>query len=58
NRFEPLTVLSALAAITRRLGLVGTLSTSYSEPFTAARQFASLDHLSQGRAGWNNTFNE
>ncbi|THL94507.1 LLM class flavin-dependent oxidoreductase, partial [Klebsiella pneumoniae] len=30
----------------------------YSEPFTAARQFASLDHLSQGRAGWNNTFNE
>ncbi|CDL10163.1 Nitrilotriacetate monooxygenase component A [Klebsiella pneumoniae IS43] len=53
NRFEPLTVLSALAAITRRLGLVGTLSTSYSEPFTTARQFASLDHLSQGRAGWN-----
>lgn len=53
NRFEPLTVLSALAAITRRLGLVGTLSTSYSEPFTTARQFASLDHLSRGRAGWN-----
>ncbi|HDG7819966.1 TPA: LLM class flavin-dependent oxidoreductase [Klebsiella quasipneumoniae] len=53
NRFEPLTVLSALAAVTRRLGLVGTLSTSYSEPFTTARQFASLDHLSQGRAGWN-----
>ncbi len=53
NRFEPLTVLSALAAITRRLGLVGTLSTSYSEPFTTARQFASLDHLIQGRAGWN-----
>jgi alkanesulfonate monooxygenase SsuD/methylene tetrahydromethanopterin reductase-like flavin-dependent oxidoreductase (luciferase family) len=46
-------VLSALAAVTRRLGLVGTLSTSYSEPFTTARQFASLDHLSQGRAGWN-----
>ncbi len=51
NRFEPLTVLSALAAITRRLGLVGTLSTSYSEPFTTARQFASLDHLSQGTGG-------
>lgn len=52
NRFEPLTVLSALAAVTRRLGLVGTLSTSYSEPFTTARQFASLDHLSQdGRGG-------
>lgn len=53
NRFEPLTVLSALASITSRLGLVGTLSTSYSEPFTTARQFASLDHLSNGRAGWN-----
>lgn len=53
NRFEPLTVLSALASITQRLGLVGTLSTSYSEPFTTARQFASLDHLSNGRAGWN-----
>ncbi|AYM90946.1 LLM class flavin-dependent oxidoreductase [Serratia sp. 3ACOL1] len=53
NRFEPLTVLSALATITSRLGLVGTVSTSYSEPFTVARQFASLDHLSNGRAGWN-----
>ncbi|MBK0784870.1 LLM class flavin-dependent oxidoreductase, partial [Escherichia coli O25b:H4-ST131] len=53
NRFEPLTVLSTLAAVTDRLGLVGTLSTSYSEPFTTARQFASLDHLSHGRAGWN-----
>ena len=39
--------------MTDRLGLVGTLSTSYSEPFTTARQFASLDHLSHGRAGWN-----
>ena len=53
NRFEPLTVLSALAALTQHLGLVGTLSTSYSDPFTTARQFASLDHLSNGRAGWN-----
>lgn len=53
NRFEPLTVLSALASLTHNLGLVGTLSTSYSEPFTVARQFASLDHLSNGRAGWN-----
>lgn len=53
NRFEPLTVLSALASVTEHLGLVGTLSTSYSEPFTAARQFASLDHLSGGRVGWN-----
>lgn len=53
NRFEPLTLLSALATLTTNLGLVGTLSTSYSEPFTSARQFASLDHLSGGRAGWN-----
>nr|WP_253937683.1 NtaA/DmoA family FMN-dependent monooxygenase [Dickeya dadantii] len=53
NRFEPLTLLSALAASTHHIGLVGTLSTSYSEPFTTARQFASLDHLSHGRAGWN-----
>ncbi|PLS05375.1 LLM class flavin-dependent oxidoreductase [Neobacillus cucumis] len=53
NRFEPLTILSALAAVTKRIGLVGTLSTSYSEPFNVARQFASLDHISNGRAGWN-----
>ncbi|MBC2326265.1 LLM class flavin-dependent oxidoreductase [Listeria booriae] len=53
NRFEPLTVLSGLAAVTSRIGLVGTLSTSYSEPFTVARQFASLDFISGGRAGWN-----
>ncbi|WP_123041524.1 LLM class flavin-dependent oxidoreductase [Cohnella candidum] len=53
NRFEPVTILSALAAVTRRIGLVGTLSTSYSEPFTVARQFGSLDHISGGRAGWN-----
>ncbi|KQN99113.1 LLM class flavin-dependent oxidoreductase [Paenibacillus sp. Leaf72] len=53
NRFEPLTVLSALGAVTSKIGLVGTLSTSYSEPFTVARQFGSLDHISGGRAGWN-----
>lgn len=53
NRFEPLTLLSALGAVTSRIGLVGTLSTSYSEPFTVARQFASLDHITGGRAGWN-----
>ena len=53
NRFEPLTILSALAAATDKIGLVGTLSTSYSEPFTVARQFASLDLISGGRAGWN-----
>lgn len=53
NRFEPLTILSALASVTERIGLVGTLSTTYSEPYTVARQFASLDQLSGGRAGWN-----
>ncbi|QJD87686.1 LLM class flavin-dependent oxidoreductase [Cohnella herbarum] len=53
NRFEPLTILSALAAVTTKIGLVGTLSSSYSEPFTVSRQFGSLDHISGGRAGWN-----
>jgi FMN-dependent oxidoreductase (nitrilotriacetate monooxygenase family) len=53
NRFEPITLLSALAAVSKHVGLVGTLSTSYSEPFTVARQFASLDMISGGRAGWN-----
>jgi len=53
NRFEPLTILSALAAVSSKIGLVGTVSTSYSEPFTIARQFASLDMISGGRAGWN-----
>ena len=53
NRFEPLTILSALAAVTSKIGLVGTVTASYSEPFTVARQFASLDHISGGRAGWN-----
>ncbi|MEK8127228.1 LLM class flavin-dependent oxidoreductase [Paenibacillus filicis] len=53
NRFEPITILSALAAVSSKIGLVGTLSTSYSEPFTVARQFASLDTISGGRAGWN-----
>ncbi|MBB3112487.1 FMN-dependent oxidoreductase (nitrilotriacetate monooxygenase family) [Paenibacillus phyllosphaerae] len=53
NRFEPITILSALAGVSKHIGLVGTLSTSYSEPFTVARQFGSLDHISGGRAGWN-----
>ena len=53
NRFEPITLLSALSLVTQKIGLVATLSTSYSEPFTVARQFASLDHLSGGRGGWN-----
>ncbi|MGE7303047.1 LLM class flavin-dependent oxidoreductase [Priestia megaterium] len=53
NRFEPITLLSALAASTSHIGLVGTISTSFSEPFTIARQLMSLDHISGGRAGWN-----
>ena len=53
NRFEPITILSALATATSKIGLAGTLSTSYSDPYTVARQFASLDLISGGRAGWN-----
>ncbi|MFG1347408.1 LLM class flavin-dependent oxidoreductase [Xanthobacter autotrophicus DSM 431] len=52
-RLEPLTLLSALAAVTRDIGLVATASTTYNEPFNLARQLASLDHLSGGRAAWN-----
>ncbi|WP_315138345.1 LLM class flavin-dependent oxidoreductase [Achromobacter marplatensis] len=51
--FEPLTLLSALAVVTRHIGLIATASTSYHEPYNVARKFASLDHLSGGRAGWN-----
>jgi FMN-dependent oxidoreductase (nitrilotriacetate monooxygenase family) len=50
---EPMTVLAALVPTTRRIGLVGTMSTTYSDPYTVARTFASLDHLSGGRASWN-----
>jgi alkanesulfonate monooxygenase len=50
---EPITLLSALSAVTSRIGLVATASTSYNEPFHVARKFASLDHISGGRAGWN-----
>jgi len=53
NRFEPLTLLAALAMVTTHIGLAATLSTTYSDPYTVARQFASIDHLSNGRAGWN-----
>lgn len=51
--FEPLTLLSALAAVTERIGLISTASTSYNYPYQVARKFASLDHISGGRAGWN-----
>ena len=53
TRFEPLTLLAALAMDTTHIGLAATLSTTYSDPFTVARQFASIDHISNGRAGWN-----
>lgn len=53
NRLEPLTLLSAVAGVTSRIGLVATLTTSYNEPFNVARAFASLDLISDGRAGWN-----
>ena len=52
-RLEPLTMLAALSTRTTHIGLGATLSTTYSDPFTAARVFASLDHLSGGRAAWN-----
>ncbi len=51
--FEPFTLLSALAAVTERIGLVATASTTFDAPYHVARRFASLDHLSGGRAGWN-----
>ena len=51
--FEPTTLLSALAMVTKRIGLVSTATTSFNEPYNIARRFASLDHLSAGRAGWN-----
>jgi FMN-dependent oxidoreductase (nitrilotriacetate monooxygenase family) len=51
--FEPFTLLSYLAHATKRIGLVATASTTFDEPYHIARRFASLDHLSGGRAGWN-----
>jgi FMN-dependent oxidoreductase (nitrilotriacetate monooxygenase family) len=53
SRLEPLTLLSAVAVHTSHIGLVGTLTTSYNEPFNVARRLYSLDHISGGRAGWN-----
>jgi FMN-dependent oxidoreductase (nitrilotriacetate monooxygenase family) len=51
--FEPVSLMSALASITSKIGLVGTGSTSFNEPYNLARQFSTLDHISEGRAGWN-----
>ncbi|ALE78301.1 F420-dependent methylene-tetrahydromethanopterin reductase [Pseudonocardia sp. AL041005-10] len=53
GRPDTFTVLSALAAVTDRLGLAGTINSTFTEPYDVARQFASLDHLSGGRAAWN-----
>ncbi len=53
SRFEPLTLLGALSAVTRHIGLAATASTTYQEPMNLARMFASLDHLSAGRSAWN-----
>jgi FMN-dependent oxidoreductase (nitrilotriacetate monooxygenase family) len=50
---EPITALAAIAAVTSRVGLIATASSTYTEPFNLARQFASVDHISNGRAGWN-----
>lgn len=53
SSFDPMTLLPALAVTTQHIGLIATASTTYNEPFHVARKFASLDHLSNGRAGWN-----
>jgi FMN-dependent oxidoreductase (nitrilotriacetate monooxygenase family) len=50
---EPLTALAALGGVTKRIGLIATCSTTYTQPFNLARQFASLDHITGGRVGWN-----
>ncbi len=51
--FEPITLIAALAAMTKNIGIVATASTSFNEPYHVARKFASIDHISHGRAGWN-----
>src|SRR3954469_14212317 len=53
GRPDTFTILSALAAVTERLGLTGTINSTFNEPYEVARQFASLDHLTDGRAAWN-----
>ncbi len=51
--FEPITLLSSLSSVTKHIGLIGTSSTTYKHPYNIAREYASLDHISNGRAGWN-----
>ncbi|MET8877939.1 LLM class flavin-dependent oxidoreductase, partial [Nocardia sp. NPDC004604] len=53
EHFEPLALLSAFAAATEHIGVAATATTTYNDPYDIARKFASLDHLSGGRAGWN-----
>ena len=53
SNLDPVSLLSALSSVTQKLGLVGTLSTTYHEPYEIATKYATLDHLSGGRAGWN-----
>jgi FMN-dependent oxidoreductase (nitrilotriacetate monooxygenase family) len=53
GQLEPLTLLTALAAVTEHIGLIATVSTTYNEPYNLARRLASVDHVSGGRAGWN-----
>ena len=53
GRPDTFTILAALAAVTDHLGLTGTINSTFNEPYEVARQFASLDHLSDGRAAWN-----
>src|SRR6201985_669615 len=53
NWLEPITTLAALSMATKRIGLIATASTTYTEPFNLARYFSSLDHISRGRIGWN-----
>jgi FMN-dependent oxidoreductase (nitrilotriacetate monooxygenase family) len=53
GKLEPTVLLTALAAVTEHIGLIATASTSYNEPYNLARRFASVDHVSGGRAGWN-----
>ena len=53
DAMDPIVILSALSTVTTRIGLIGTASTSFDHPFHLARRFASLDHISRGRAGWN-----
>lgn len=53
DAMDPMVIMSALAAVTNRIGLIATASTSFDHPFHLARRFACLDHISDGRAGWN-----